>query len=381
MVIEIRRAGFTNKGAELMFRAVVEQIRSRIPDATIVTIPDKLDSYCERGKLCVYQKIWYQRYGFRWGNIGAVVPRRIRRRYGLYMDSEIDVVLDTAGFAYGDQWPLSNLAEAVKSSSRWKKRKTKVVFLPQAFGPFSDRRRRRLVDKLIQNADLVFPREKDSYDHIVSAVGPRGNVQVAPDFTNLVEGFLPDWFDTEKNRFCVIPNYRMIDKTTDSSSNDYLPMMRSAVAYLLETGAKPFVLIHEGKNDEWLAEQMVADQPEPIEVVMEPNALAIKGIIGQSDGVLSSRFHGLVSALSQGVPALGTSWSHKYQMLFEDYGFADGVLRLPLNQNQLHEKIDSILNEPSRTAICHSLRNRACHWRGEAQKMWDAVFEEIGIAR
>lgn len=377
MVIEIRRAGFTNKGAQLMFRAVVEQIRSRIPDATIVTIPDKAESYCERGKLCIYQKIWYQRFGVRWGRLGSAIPGRIRRRYGLYVDSEVDVVLDAAGFAYGDQWPLSNLTEAVNSSRRWRKQKTKVVLLPQAFGPFSDQKRQRLIGRLIENADLVFPRDQDSYNHILSAVGPRPNVRVAPDFTNLVEGYVPDGFDTENNRFCVIPNYRMIDKTTDGSSSDYIPMMRSAVTYLLKTGAKPFVLIHEGKNDEWLAEQVVADQPLPIDVIMEPNALAIKGIIGQSDGVLSSRFHGLVSALSQGVPALGTSWSHKYQMLFEDYGFADGVLQLPLTCDALHDKIDSILHDPRRGEISTTLRERAQHWKNEARRMWDSVFQVI----
>ena len=39
MIIELRRAGFINKGAELMLRAVLAQLRGRYPEALITVAP------------------------------------------------------------------------------------------------------------------------------------------------------------------------------------------------------------------------------------------------------------------------------------------------------------------------------------------------------
>ena len=377
MVIEIRRAGFTNKGAELMLRAAVEQIRKRMPDADVVMIPDSADSYCRRGSLCIKQKVWLQKLGVRWGDLAAIVPDRTRRRYGLYLDSEVDVVLDAAGFAYGDQWPIRRLAEAAGSSARWKRNGTKLILLPQALGPFTDSIRQRHATELICNAALVFPRDVQSYQHVLGLVGEQPYVQVAPDFTNLLEGAIPASFESELNRFCVIPNYRMIDKTDDEVSARYVKLMASIVQELDSRGAKPFLLIHEGSNDLWLAMQISNRLARPVNVVVEEDALFIKGIIGQSDGVVSSRFHGLVSALSQGVPALGTSWSHKYNMLFADYGFPEGVIDSEMLMDQIGSKIDRITAPSAREKVRQTILHHAHEYKGKAQKMWDKVFAVI----
>ncbi len=377
MVIEIRRAGFTNKGAELMLRAAIEQIRERLPASDIVMIPDSSDSYCRRGSLCIKQKVWLQRLGVRWGDLAAIVPHRTRRRYGLFMDSEIDVVFDAAGFAYGDQWPVKSLAEAARSSARWKRHGTKLILLPQALGPFSDNTRRRLARKLFSNAHLVFPRETTSYEHVVALVGEQPNVRLAPDFTNLIAGTLPDSFDQESNRLCVVPNSRMLDKTGDSVSRRYVDLMATIVDYLNVRAAKPFLLVHEGADDLQLANQINERLDQPVNVIVEQDALSIKGIIGQSDAAVSSRFHGIVGALSQGVPALGTSWSHKYEMLFKDYGFHEGIIDTAMSRNALLTGLDRITEASKREKIRDTIARYASEYKNRAREMWDQVFSAI----
>src|SRR5690606_2234902 len=168
---------------------------------------------------------------------------------------------------------------------------------------------------VVENVDLIFPRERVSYGHLTGLVGEQSKIKQSPDFTNLIKGVLPANFDTEQNRFCIVPNCRMLDKTDPQTRDAYLPFLISCPRYLLEKGARPFVRVHEGKDDQRLADELSAAVG-GIPIVKESGALEIKGILGACSGTLGSRFHGLVSALSQGVPALATGWSHKYQMLF-----------------------------------------------------------------
>ncbi len=100
------------------------------------------------------------------------------------------------------------------------------------------------------------------------------------------------------------------------------------VRLLQQRDEKPFFLVHESRNDRAIAERVSA-RLGGVPIVEESDPLAIKGILGACKASVGSRFHGLVSALSQGVPALAVGWSHKYRMLFRDYGFEQGMSKLP----------------------------------------------------
>lgn len=377
MVIEVRRTQFVNKGAELMLRAAVAEIRARVPDAEVVMIPVTASSYAQRGALGIGQKAWVKRYGIEWSSILRLVPTRLRRRYGIYLDSEVDVVLDAAGYAYGDMWPLKTLQRAADSAASWKRRGVKLVLLPQALGPFSGEKTRKAAQAFLGNADLVFARDADSYAHVVGLLGSAHYVKMAPDFTCLISGACPADFDIENNRLCVIPNYRMIDKSDSAMSDRYIDLMVHIVKYLKTKNAKPFLLIHEGADDIWLAEQINGRLPSPINIVVENNALAVKGIIGACVAVVSSRYHGIVNALVQGVPAVGTSWSHKYERLFDDFGFSEGVITGATTYEDLEAKLDRILDPTLRENLHTALLKHANQYRAAAKSMWDEIFSLI----
>ncbi len=132
MLIEIRKTGFVNKGAQLMLLSAIDRVRREMPGADLAMAPELPSApFIERARLGLYQKIWFQRYRVQWGFLGALVPRPIREHFGLVLDREIDAVLDASGFSYSDQIGLSSTLAMAKATARWKRRGTSVILLPR----------------------------------------------------------------------------------------------------------------------------------------------------------------------------------------------------------------------------------------------------------
>lgn len=378
MIIEIRKAGFVNKGAELMLRTTLQQVSQAFPEAQFAMEPNKhIAPYEKRAQLGLLQKASYCRFRIQWDYIGHLIPRSVRTQYGIVLNNEVDAVLDVAGFEYTDKWGPRSCAELASSIKRYKRQGTKVILLPQAFGPFESNDNISAIKFIGENADLIFAREKISYKHLTDIVGQRPTIQIAPDFTNLTKGVIPSNFDSSNKKFCIVPNYRMVDKTNPAESSAYLPFLITCTNFLLKKDAKPFLLIHEGENDMRLAQEVVNSLEQEIPIVKETDPLKIKGILGTCNGTIGSRFHGLVSALSQGVPSLATGWSHKYKMLFEDYGFEEGLINPLASVEKIQQKIDILLDKASREKIRNTLLENSIRLKKETQQMWDSIFSAM----
>jgi colanic acid/amylovoran biosynthesis protein len=377
MIFEVRKAGFYNKGAHLMLMAVLEQLKNNYPEANIAMAPFKAAPYINRAKLGLLQKAAYYRYRTQWGFLSYMVPRDVLSLFGMIRESEIDVVFDLAGFSYSDQWGTGSISEAAKATRRWKKRGIHSVFMPQAFGPFENKKNRRNIEIVIDNADLIYARDMISYQNLTEVGGSRPYIKVAPDFTNLVNGVVPSDFDKSQNRFCIVPNCRMLDKTPDAVSRHYISFLIKCIDRLIECEAKPFILIHDADSDKTLAEEIIQQLNSNINIVQESDPIKIKGVIGCCDGMIGSRFHGLVSALSQGVPVIATGWSHKYQELLRDYNYEEGLVSFDMPDNELFDLIDLLADR--RTSAKIKLRiNEASHIQKEkTQNMWQEIYSFV----
>lgn len=123
-----------------------------------------------------------------------------------------------------------------------------------------------------------------------------------------------------------------------------------------------------------LAEKIRDGVNPQIQIIEEVHPLKIKGIIGTSSGTVGSGFHGLLSALSQGIPALATGWSLKYQMLFKDYGFPKGLLNVHMTPSELQKTMDLIIVEKSNQEIVNKIQSNSTNLKNETNKMWHEVF-------
>ena len=377
MIVELRSAGTRNKGAELMLRAVARELERDHE----VAIEPSLASYDERARMGLLQKVAHRKAPRQAVAAGARgLPGKLRRhlirQYGLVFEPDLGALLDASGFAYTDQFDLQRHLVAADLAERCRAAGKPYVLLPQAFGPFTEPQRRAAFVRLANAATLVFARERVSFEHVLASGCRTDHVSLSPDFTCLLDGELPEGFDTPERQALVVPSMKLLTETGPEVRDAYVPFMAGAVEVLRDRGLDVRILVHE-LGDDAVVDQVQAALAEPAPVIRHRSALHLKGVIGAAEVVVGSRFHALVSALSQGVPAIGVGWSHKYEMLFDDYGCRERVVDPAIGRDGLASHVDA-LTGPGHAELVETLLAAAAEERTRAHAMWASVRRALG---
>ncbi len=347
--VEIRGTEFVNKGAELMMHAILAQLP---PGWTPVI---EASSRNTRAQL---------------RGAGVRTKRTGMWSRGDVADEAISVVLDASGFAYSDFWGPGRARRRLgRHLARWKTQGKRLVLLPQAFGPFEGAALRTVMTQVLGAADLVFPRDPTSMEHL-AGLGGTPATGIAPDFTNLLEAPAPDDPGRWDRAVVVVPNRRMIQVGKRGYASSLVRTMEQVRA----AGYEPVLLVQETGRDPALARRLSCRLDPAVPVVLETDAIRIKSIIGASAAVITSRYHSLVCALSQGVPCLATSWSHKYRHLVDEYGYGKALVASP---DVLPDAVSRLLEADSMSADRAHLLHAAEPVRDRARAMWATVFETI----
>ena len=374
MIIEIAGVNRWNKGAELMMRAVRDKFAG-YPSVSLA-VDQRFGKYADRAMYGLLYHLEVEKFG-RSKLALSLMPASLKRSVGLVSSSEIDAVLDASGFAFGDQHPVERTERFANRVERLRTMGKPVILLPQALGPFENPRIRKAFSKVVNNASHIFARDPVSLEYAQSCSPGATNITQAPDFTNLVEisGLKPR--PTGK-KACIVPNQRMIEKATDPEmAQAYIPLLCQCISYLKEKGVEAFLLIH-GSHDAALIEPLQNQLGYSLETVRESDPVEIKRILGESFMVIGSRFHALVSALTQAVPSIATSWSHKYEMLFQDYGCPELVLPVVADKNSLEKAIDETIGN-SREMLIAKLSEASASLKKDSLNMWSKVDELLGL--
>jgi len=376
-IFEIRKAGFENKGAAMMLIAAARALKAHYPDAIVSVPADHTHPYEQRAALKLWHRAELVRSGVDLGQVVALVPQKLRRRYGFVTRGEIDVVIDAAGLAYSDQWGPSATEDLARRATAWKKAGKKLILLPQAFGPFSSPEIRAAIKTVADHADLMFARDPVSLAYLTEVVGERAHIRLAPDFTNLLAGEPTSITLPGPSPVAIVPNARMLDKTDQTAAANYLEFLLDCAEALQANGHTPFFLVHEGAADLAIAKQVVSAMAAPVKILCPDDALQAKTLLGGCTGVVSSRYHAIISALSQGVPAIGTGWSHKYTALFADYGCPDALVSVTDQKNDIEAALAPIIDPAKRGAYASELEDVVPRIKAKAMDVWKYTFEVI----
>lgn len=308
--IELRGVNTHNKGAHLMMIAVANRLGGR---AKLTVSPNGSD-FDDRGALGFHQTLLLNQLPTVSGLVGGLLPHQIKDAFGLVSSKDVGGVLDAAGFAYSDSFSIQRSKREAKISAAWKKRGVPRVFLPQAFGPFTNPEQARWTRTLLDGAELVYARDRQSLD-FVKGLGAKADVRLAPDFTvGLKPTGIPSPVDGEFG--AVVPNAKMLSHTK-LSAEEYTQFLADGVSELRAQGLRAVVVIHE-HNDRALAKALSARAE--VETFESPDPLVLKRVLSDARIVVASRFHALVSALSSRTPVVALGWSHKYAELMDDFG-------------------------------------------------------------
>ena len=350
VTIELRGVEFVNKGAELMLHAIKAAVAGFDRPVRLV-----METSPRATKIQI--------------RAAGLLPKS---RFGLFDDvkeSEVDMILDASGFAYGDTWGAKKANRRLGAHiRRWKQAGKTVILLPQAFGPFRVPELRKEMAVIFKEADRVYVRDSVSMRHVRGIYdGP--NIIQKPDFTNLVSSIVPKNPADFAERVAVIPNIKMIEAVPKGGPG-YIDTMAGILAAIRKEGREPFLLLHEADKDVEVAKLINATQAVPLQVVAETHPLLIKGIIGASYAVVTSRFHGLVSALSQGVPCIATSWSHKYEELLAEYDYPQGLIG---KDTDVLARVAAMLDAGVQQAEREHLKVKAMGYKDDSKRLWTEI--------
>ena len=381
MIIEIKGASFENYGAWLMLTSVMQRLDKIAPNALIVMAARGQATSQRRNELGALRKINLRA---RWLDLNGAtrfIPRFLRnllRRTGVVFECDLDAIIDIAGFAYSDQWGSDYaIRHAAAEAKRLSERGCHYIFMPQAFGPFSEPSTKSLIRDKLPHASLVATRDPVSYSNIKDITGEFDGLLVQGDFTNTV-----DTSDVVYRRISgpyvsrpymvVVPNAHMLGEHSSHAewSNKYIDVLSTAIEKASELDLSVVLINFGGPMDQALIDKLQNRWPSAHQALVASD-LEAKVLVAGATLAIASRYHACICALSSGVPCLGTSWSHKYEALYADYDVPELLLRPDVSSDELAVMIDET-SQPEAN-IRQRLTERAGSLQSQTEALWNTV--------
>ncbi|MBI1178620.1 hypothetical protein GC207_14400 [bacterium] len=361
--IGISGGEFKNKGAEAMLLTTSRAVRDVFPRAVLYAwvAPTEFAEARHHGFVPV------RRYTGQDGGRSAV-NRVLGKMRTLLLYSRLHAIVDVGGYQFGDPWgPADKFKSRAKVLRSLGPLRPRIYYLPQAWGPFELPGMADGIRGIIENCNLAYVRDRVSMQAVEGAVGrDHPHIRSAPDIawnfpaadasagTRLLAqlGFTAG---SGRLTICVTPNLRVYERAQGSGlDNEYLQALISMISHFLERWDAQIVLLgHEMLPDN----SQIMDDRSLCDLIVQAfagndrvahlnrylPAGEIKSVIGRCQFVVSSRFHCLIAALSQCVPAAAVGWSHKYDELMAEAGLGGNVIQWAEGTAAVKARVDEIL--------------------------------------
>lgn len=348
MKVIITGAQFGNKGAQSLLFNVVDCLKKKYVDVDIYfltldgnRIPDEKNYKFHT----VYGIYFYKKYFSSVLNRVYLIlienmKRVLKKKFYTLNDTKnikgifenADLLIDVSGYALSSKWEINSNKQFLNSFIEAKKHNIKTIILPQSFGPFDyaqdSTEMNRLIKNTLKDVDLIFAREQEGYDLLISQYGLK-NVLLSTDVViqnksiNLSNIYrkVPDikqiTLKVKENNVCLIPNNQTIKH---GNSEDIIDLYQKIIARLQKYKKNIYIFNHA--NDMELCSYIYNSIPDKTGVYLirdELNSFEYEKFVSQFDYIICSRYHGIVHAFKACVPAIILGWAIKYKELAKNF--------------------------------------------------------------
>ena len=344
MNVLITGAQFENRGAQSMLFTVVNEFRTRYADVEFYYVPldyARKDCFacCDDYKFnFVYDDLAMRDYPIRYGFAGKIKRSMDKKKIGAQIDKynapylsdiwdKIDVLVDVSGYSRTSKFGMGSINRMLRHINKAKSLDIPVFLMPQSYGPLNFGEKTEDVCKEINEAfskvDLLFARENEGAEVLKNECGVCSAV-LSPDivlqaqeikwenvFVKKPELKAP-LLETENN-VGIVPN----GETVRNGNKDFVLSCYKRIIELLRSKGKE-VYIFRHSDDLALCRDIygLVKEDEHCHLIEdEMDCLAYSEFIKQFEFVIASRFHSVVHAYKEGIPALVLGWAIKYQEL------------------------------------------------------------------
>jgi len=372
-------ANFQNRGAQAMALTVIDQLRSNDPAADILLLVDNYEKEKSRWSDFRVELLPWNIYV----KLLLLCPMRFRARLakmlgfgelqkGMSDYEDLGKFVDVSGYALSSKWGKIGSLSYIVNIMVAKRLKAAIELLPQSFGPWDYPKYAKAILFPLFHLYLRYPtkicaREELSRRYIMTF---SKNVELSPDIvlTNrgynelniLRPGVKLNKLSVQEGLVGIIPNTQVFRRM---DSNTFFLFYDAAVRLLTEKNLRVLLLWYSDE-DRVLCETIYQrNEKHNIIEGIEGNLNTIEAehLISQLSFIISSRYHSVVHAYKNSVPAVVVGWAHKYESLLQTFGQMDYLLSLEDDvdeetaRNMLEEMIDN--REQEKKNIGYILEN------------------------
>ncbi len=386
-----------NKGAQAMTFTVVDQVKRRFPEKEVYLFKtrdferDELDKRTYNFKI----KPWDVLTRVNLLSSGQTFGRHESPYLRNYDEIEkiikgACIFIDISGYALssqmGDQETRLPIKEYDYLMNIMIAKRFNVPFyiLPQSLGPFEYSMMEKIMlypamKKYLGYPEKIFSREMAGVESIKGFT--RKNVEHARDIVLMNKGYergnifsnesRSRSFDIPDNSVGIVPNSQIMKR---SDQNKIYSVYRMMIKELLRYGKKVYIFRHSPEDFD-ICRRIKEFYPDDVDVELiyeELDAVELEDLISQFDFIVGSRYHSIIHAYKNTVPALVIGWAIKYKELLDDF-------------DQLEYHIDSrggidkkdVLNRLNKLNRDHRAEKDALGSRLEKIRSEGTVFDKI----